>query len=261
MVFAFIAYSPLLYDIYPGVDKCKFTQINRFIDGDRMSDFGTGVVCYLDMNRYSKRVKSLVGLRRTRFLASVILSSPLIVFVYSPLLLALTIAGIAVPFATGRFIDSLVGGMSPVAPFVLLAALLLVRSITTPCLQRFILSRSRDIELNLQRRVLDAVMDFSPSELAPLTDGTLVAKLTRDAYAVGGFVSGLYPRLLGAVVTMSGHPVLATCARKATMHSPCFSTHFAHFPSFARSTRNAALPILHDSPLAISRTATARWTV
>ena len=167
-----------------------------------MSDFGTGVVCYLDMNRYSKRVKSLVGLRRTRFLASVILSSPLIVFVYSPLLLALTIAGIAVPFATGRFINSLVGGMSPVAPFVLLAALLALRAVMTPCLQRFILSRSRDIELNLQRRVLDAVMDFSPSELAPLADGTLVAKLTRDAYAVGGFVSGLYPRLLTAIVTM-----------------------------------------------------------
>ena len=167
-----------------------------------MSDFGTGVVCYLDMNRYSKRVKSLVGLRRTRFLASVILSSPLIVFVYSPLLAALTVAGIAVPFATGRFINSLVGGMSPVAPFVLLAALLTLRAVMTPCLQRFILSRSRDIELNLQRRVLDAVMDFSPSELAPLADGTLVAKLTRDAYAVGGFVSGLYPRLLGAVVTM-----------------------------------------------------------
>ena len=167
-----------------------------------MSDFGTGVVCYLDMNRYSKRVKSLVGLRRTRFLASVILSSPLIVFVYSPLLAALTVAGIAVPFATGRFINSLVGGMSPVAPFVLLAALLTLRAVMTPCIQRFILSRSRDIELNLQRRVLDAVMDFSPSELAPLTDGTLVAKLTRDAYAVGGFVSGLYPRLLGAVVTM-----------------------------------------------------------
>ena len=154
------------------------------------------------MNRYSKRVKSLAGLRRTRFLASVILSSPLIVFVYSPLLLALTIAGIAVPFATGRFINSLVCGMSPVAPFVLLAALLTLRAVMTPCLQRFILSRSRNIELSLQRRVLDAVMDFSPSELAPLADGTLVAKLTRDAYAVGGFVSGLYPRLLGAVVTM-----------------------------------------------------------
>lgn len=154
------------------------------------------------MNSYNKRVKSLATFRRTRFLASVILSSSLIVFVYSPLLAALTVAGIAVPFATGRFINSLVGGMSPVTPFVLLAALLTLRAVMTPCLQRFILSRSRDIELNLQRRVLDAVMDFSPSELAPLTDGTLVAKLTRDAYAVGGFVSGLYPRLLGAVVTM-----------------------------------------------------------
>ena len=167
-----------------------------------MSDFSTGVVCYLVMDSYNKRVKSLAAFRRTRFLASVILSSPLIVFVYSPLLVALTVAGIAVPFATGRFINSLVGGISPVAPFVLLAALLTLRAVMTPCLQRFILSRSRDIELNLQRRVLDAVMDFSPSELAPLTDGTLVAKLTRDAYAVGGFVSGLYPRLLGAVVTM-----------------------------------------------------------
>ncbi len=168
-----------------------------------MSDFCAGVVLHLkNMNSCNKRVKSLATFRRTRFLASVILSSPLIVFVYSPLLVALTVAGIAVPFATGRFINSLVGGMSPVAPFVLLAALLTLRAVMTPCLQRFILSRSRDIELNLQRRVLDAVMDFSPSELAPLADGTLVAKLTRDAYAVGGFVSGLYPRLLGAVVTM-----------------------------------------------------------
>lgn len=168
-----------------------------------MSVFCAGIVLHLkNMNSCNKRVKSLATFRRTRFLASVILSSPLIVFVYSPLLVALTVAGIAVPFATGRFINSLVCGMSPVAPFVLLAALLTLRAVMTPCLQRFILSRSRDIELNLQRRVLDAVMDFSPSELAPLADGTLVAKLTRDAYAVGGFVSGLYPRLLGAVVTM-----------------------------------------------------------
>ena len=168
-----------------------------------MSDFCAGVVLHLkNMNSCNKRVKSLATFRRTRFLVSVILTSPLIVFVYSPLLVALTVAGIAVPFATGRFITSLVCGMSPVAPFVLLAALLTLRAVMTPCLQRFILSRSRDIELNLQRRVLDAVMDFSPSELAPLADGTLVAKLTRDAYAVGGFVSGLYPRLLTAIVTM-----------------------------------------------------------
>ena len=167
-----------------------------------MSDFGIGVVPYLDMNSYSKRVTNLAGFRRTRFLASVVLSSPSIVFVYSPLLIALTASGIAVPFATGRFINSLVGGMSPIAPFILLAALLALRAVMAPCLQRFILSRSRNIELNLQRRIHDAVMDFSPSELTTLADGTLVAKLTRDAFAVGGFVSGLYPRLLSAVVTM-----------------------------------------------------------
>lgn len=140
--------------------------------------------------------------RRTRFLASVVLSSPLVAFVYSPLLIVQTVAGIAVPFATGRFIDSLIGGMSPVAPFAILSALLILRSVMSPCLQRLIAYRARDIEFNLQQRVLDAVMDFPPSELSALADGSLVAKLTRDAYAAGGFASGLYPRLLAAVVTM-----------------------------------------------------------
>ena len=137
-----------------------------------------------------------------RFLASIVLSSPAVVFVYSPLLVALTVAGIAIPFATGRFIDSIVGGMSPGAPFAILAALLVVRAVLTPLLQRLILSRARRIELKLQERALDAVLDFPPSELPTLADGEIVAKLTRDAYAVGGFVSGLYPRLLAAFVTM-----------------------------------------------------------
>ena len=137
-----------------------------------------------------------------RFLASVVVSSPAVVFVYSPLLVALTVAGIAVPFATGRFIDSIVGGRSPGAPFAILAALLAVRAVLTPLLQRLILSRARRIELKLQERALDAVLDFPPSELPPLANGEIVAKLTRDAYAVGGFVSGLYPRLLAAFVTM-----------------------------------------------------------
>jgi len=130
------------------------------------------------------------------------MSSPSVVFVYSPLLVAQTVAGIAVPFATGRFIDALVGGIAPVGPFAVLAALLLVRAVLTPCLQRLVLSRSRKIELKLQSGALDAVMDFSPAELSTLANGKLVAKLTRDAYAVGGFVSGLYPRLVVAVVTM-----------------------------------------------------------
>ena len=130
------------------------------------------------------------------------MSSPVVVFVYSPLLIAQTVAGIAVPFATGRFIDALVGGTAPVGQFAVLAALLLVKAALTPCLQRLIFSRARDIELKIQKRALDAVMNFSPAEIAPLANGELVAKLTRDAYAVGGFVSGLYPRLLIAAVTM-----------------------------------------------------------
>ena len=140
--------------------------------------------------------------RRTRFLANTIMSAPIVVFVYSPLLVAQTVAGIAVPFATGRFIDALVGGVAPIGPFAVLAALLLARAVLTPCLQLLVLSRARNIELQLQKRVLDAVMGFSPSELSPLANGELVAKLTRDAYAVGGFVSGLYPRLVVAIVTM-----------------------------------------------------------
>ncbi|MBQ2630127.1 MAG: ABC transporter ATP-binding protein [Kiritimatiellae bacterium] len=137
-----------------------------------------------------------------KFLASVLMSSPIVALVYSPLLIVQTIAAIAVPFATGRFIDALVSGLPPVVPFAILAALLVVRAVMTPCLQRLVLSRARDIELTLQGRVLDGVMGFPPSELSSLADGSLVAKLTRDAYAVGGFVSGLYPRILAAVVTM-----------------------------------------------------------
>jgi ABC-type bacteriocin/lantibiotic exporter with double-glycine peptidase domain len=149
-----------------------------------------------------RKEKPSARFRRTRFLAGTVMSSPSVVFVYSPLLVAQTVAGIAVPFATGRFIDALVGGIAPVGPFAVLAALLLVRAVLTPCLQRLVLSRSRKIELKLQSGALDAVMDFSPAELSTLANGKLVAKLTRDAYAVGGFVSGLYPRLVVAVVTM-----------------------------------------------------------
>jgi len=154
------------------------------------------------MEYCSKNMKKKACFKRTRFLASVILSSPLIVFVYTPLMIAMTVAGTAVPFATGRFIDSLVGAESPIAPFSILAALLIVRAIMTPCLQRFILSCTRNTELRLYENVLEATMDFNPSELAPLANGTLVAKLTRDVCAVGGFMSSLYPRLLTALVTM-----------------------------------------------------------
>lgn len=153
---------------------------------------------------------------RTRFLASVLLSVPVVVFVYSPLLIVLTVADIAVPFAIGRFIDAIVGGTSPVAPFIALAALLLARATATPCLQWLILSCARRIELKLQERTLNAVMNLSPAELSAFADGDVVAKLTRDAYAVGGFVRGLYPRLLAAVVTMVSAGI-ALHARAATL--------------------------------------------
>ncbi len=140
--------------------------------------------------------------KRIRFLANTIMSTPMVVFVYSPLLVAQTVAGIAIPFATGHFIDALVGRVAPIGPFAVLAALMLAKTVLTPCLQRLVLARARNIELKLQKRVLDTVMGFSPSELSPLANGELVAKLTRDAYSVGGFVSGLYPRLVVAIVTM-----------------------------------------------------------
>lgn len=163
----------------------------------------------MNIRKNCKAYKNKKGLfSRTRFLAATILSSPIVAFVYSPLLIVQTVAGIAVPFATGRFIDALVGGISPsrlftpTRPFAILAALLLARAALTPCLQRLIASRARNIELKLQERVLFTVLGFSPAELSSLANGDLVAKLTRDTYAVGGFVNGLYSRLLIAVVTM-----------------------------------------------------------
>jgi ABC-type multidrug transport system fused ATPase/permease subunit len=140
--------------------------------------------------------------KRTRFMANTLASSPAVLFVYTPLLVAQTAAGIAVPFATGRFIDALIGSAAPWLPFAAMASLMLARSVLAPFLQRLVLSRARNIELKLQMRVLDAAMDLSPAELAPLANGKLVAKLVRDAYSVGGFVSGLYPRFIVAVVTM-----------------------------------------------------------
>ncbi len=153
-----------------------------------------------------------------RFLASLIWSSPVLAFVYSPLLIVQTLAGVIVPFAMGAFIDQLVGGerASVVAPFVALAALLLGRAVLTPCLSQLVLACSRRIELRLQNEVLGTILKFSPGEIAQLPDGSLVAKLTRDVYAVGGFVSGLYPRVLVALVTMLATGV-SLCSRSVAL--------------------------------------------
>ena len=139
---------------------------------------------------------------RGRFLVARLLSSPAVAFVHAPLLVAQTVAGIAIPFATGQFIDALVAGSPAVHPFLKLAALSVASAAGSAFLQRFILWHARRIELKLQNEVLESAMDFAPHELSALSGGELVAKLTRDAFAVGGFVSGLYPRLLAALVTM-----------------------------------------------------------
>jgi ABC-type bacteriocin/lantibiotic exporter with double-glycine peptidase domain len=153
-----------------------------------------------------------------RFLASLIWSSPVLTFVYSPLLVVQTLVGVVVPFAMGAFIDRLVGGerASAVTPFAVLAALLLGRAVLTPCLSRLVLVCSRKAELRLQNEVLDTVLKFSPGEISQRSDGSLVAKLTRDVSAVGGFVSGLYPRVLVALVTMLATGV-SLCSRSVTL--------------------------------------------
>ena len=162
---------------------------------------------------------------RIRFLFRTLTSSSGVMTLYSPLLVALTVANVAVPFATGRLIDALADHRSPFEPFAALTALLLLRTILTPLLQRFICSRSRNLEADLQFRVLDAAMDLAPSRLAGLQNGELVSKLTRDTYAVGGFVRGLYPRTLQAVVMMFA----AGCALFA--RSPALAVAFmAFFP-------------------------------
>ena len=140
---------------------------------------------------------------RLRFLASILFSSPAVAFVHAPALAAQTAAGIAIPFAVGRFIDALVAGTPAVRPFVAFATLSVASAAASALLQRFILRRARRVELELQYRVLDAAAGYSPHDLSAIAEGGLVAKLVRDAAAVSGFVGGMYPRLLAAAVTMA----------------------------------------------------------
>jgi len=171
-------------------------------------------------------INTAMNFKRTRFLISVLVSSPGILLVHSPLLIGATLISVAIPFVTGNLIDALAYHRSPYAPFVILAALLILRALLTPILQRFICARSRAIETDLQFRVLDATMNLPPAHLANAQNGELVAKLTRDTYAVGGFVRELYPRLLQAIV-MS---LAASCALFA--RSPVLSLAFMAFLPF-----------------------------
>ena len=162
---------------------------------------------------------------RIRFLFRTLASSSGVMTLYSPLLIALTLVGVAVPFATGRLIDSLACHRSPSGPLAVLTALLLFRTALSPLLQRFICTRSRGIEADLQFRALDSAMNMSPARLAGLQSGELVSKLTRDTCAIGGFVRGLFPRTLQAAVMM----LSAGCALFA--RSPALAIAFmAFFP-------------------------------
>lgn len=174
--------------------------------------------------------------KHVRFLVSILLSHPGILFFYSPALLILTVVGVAVPFATGGFIDVLGAHQSPWRPFTVLAALLLVKSLVTPALQRFICSRSRMLEAELQFRVLNTTMAFTPAQLGDMADGRIVAKLTRDCYAIGNFVRGLYPQLLQAVVMMvaAGCALFARSALLAIAFMVFFPLAILLFSPFAR---------------------------
>lgn len=163
--------------------------------------------------------------KRIRFLLEEVSSAPGIMLFYSPMLIALTLVGVAVPFATGRLIDALAYHQAPCRPFAALAALLISHALFTPLLQRFISSRSRDIETRLQFRALESAMALAPAALARIQSGELVSKLSRDTYAVGSFVRGFFPRLLQAVVMM----FTAGCALYA--RSPVLAVSFmAFFP-------------------------------
>jgi len=197
-----------------------------------MSDFRTAVVYHV-LNKIFLRI---MNFKRTRFLSTVLLASPSVLFVYSPILVGLTLVGVATPFATGRLIDELAYHRAPYGSFAVLTLLLLLRGILTPVLQRFISSRSRNIEADLQSRVLSATMKLSPSQLAEMQNGELVAKLSRDTFAIGGFVRGLYPRLLQAVTMMfaAGFALFARSSVLALSFMAFFPLAVLMFAPFAR---------------------------
>ena len=144
----------------------------------------------------------MIYTKRARFFTSILCSIPSIVFVYSPVLIVMTIIGVAMPFVSGNLIDCLAYGRSPHLTLLILSVLLLLKAFLVPMLQGYISKCSRNVEIDLQLRTLDATMKLKPCQLSKLVEGELVAKLSRDVLAIGGFVRGFYPRVLQAVVMM-----------------------------------------------------------
>lgn len=171
-----------------------------------------------------------------RFLISTITSSPGILFFYTPLLIGTSTIGVAVPFATGRLIDALADHQSFHGPITILIALMLSKTLLSSILQRAICSRARAAETDLQFRILEVTMALSPGEISYAANGELMAKLTRDTYAIGEFIRGLYPRLLQAVVMMlvAGFALRSRSTALCISFMVFFPLTFILFAPFAR---------------------------
>lgn len=174
--------------------------------------------------------------KRIRFLMHTLTSSAGVISIYSPLLIALTLVGVAAPFAMGRLIDTLAYRQPFIRPFAIFAGLLLFKALLAPILQRFIQKRARAVETDLQFRVLEALMNLPPGQLDSAGNGERIAKLTRDAYAIGSFVRGLYPQLLQAIVMMlaTGFALYSRSATLCIAFLLFFPLVLALFSPFAR---------------------------
>lgn len=133
-------------------------------------------------------------------LLRVLASKPILVLCCTPALCLLTLASVSIPLASGGLVNAVAYGHSPLFSFLCLAGLLLIGIIINPLVQRFVSRCSRDIETDLQFKLLGKMMELHPEAISHISDGGIVAKLTRDAYVIGGFVRGFYPRGLNAVV-------------------------------------------------------------
>lgn len=135
-----------------------------------------------------------------KYLFSITKPYPSVWICYTPCLILLSIAGVAVPFLSGRFINALAYNKAPYGVLISLILLMTLRALASPILQRYIFAQSRWIEIDLQYKSLSALMRLHPSELQKNANGELIAKLSRDVYAIGGFVRGAYPRVLQSCV-------------------------------------------------------------
>ena len=138
--------------------------------------------------------------KHIKYLFSITKTHPSVWMCYTPCLILLSIVGVAIPFLSGRFINALAYNKAPYVALITLMLLMILRALASPMLQRYIFAQSRRMEIDLQCQVLHALMRLHPSELQKNANGELIAKLSRDVYAVGGFIRGAYSRILQSCV-------------------------------------------------------------